>query len=109
MESASLQASTKEDADAFQVITVGDSGVGKTSIVLRFVKDKFYEDLTEAGYVSDFVKEVKVSERTVKLHIWDTAGLVSISQPAFINPYVVMSRAKHVQVSTINCLLYNIV
>ena len=71
-----MQISTRVE-NAFQVIIIGDSGVGKTSIMLRFVKDQFYENVSEAGYVSDFVKEVEVSGRKVKLHIWDTAGLVS--------------------------------
>lgn len=75
-ETDSMQLSTKVE-DAFQVIIIGDSGVGKTSILLRFVKDTFYDDVSDAGYVSDFVKEVDVSGRNVKLHVWDTAGLVS--------------------------------
>ena len=64
--------------DAFQVIIIGDCGVGKTSILLRFIKDVFYNNPTaEAGYISDFLKEVDVNGKPVKLHIWDTAGLVS--------------------------------
>ena len=64
--------------DAFQVIIIGDCGVGKTSILLRFVKDVFYDNpVAEAGYISDFTKEVAVNGKPVKLHIWDTAGLVS--------------------------------
>ena len=73
---ASMQISTKKE-DVFQVIILGDSGVGKTSILLRFAKDRFYDNLSDAGFVSDFVKEVDVSGRSVKLHVWDTAGLVS--------------------------------
>ena len=78
MDTDSMQISTKVE-NAFQVIIIGDSGVGKTSIILRFVKDMFYENVSDAGYVSDFVKEVDVSGRKVKLHVWDTAGLVSSS------------------------------
>ena len=78
-ESASMQLSTKV-AEGFQVIIIGDSGVGKTSILLRFAKDKFYDNVSDAGYVSDFVKELNVSGRNVKLHVWDTAGLVSGSR-----------------------------
>ena len=63
--------------DAFQVIIIGDYGVGKTSILLRFVTDIFFSDpVAEAGYISDFVK-VDVKGKLIKLHIWDTAGLVS--------------------------------
>ena len=72
----SVSTSVRVD-DAFQVIVIGDYGVGKTSILLRFIKDVFYSDPAEAGYISDFVKEVDVKGKLVKLHIWDTAGLVS--------------------------------
>ena len=83
---ASMQVSTKVE-DAFQVIIIGDSGVGKTSIILRFAKDQFYENTSDAGYVSDFVKEVTVSGRTVKLHVWDTAGLVSTPRSSLLRLY----------------------
>ena len=96
MDTDSMQVSTvsTRQEDAFQVIIIGDSGVGKTSIMLRLVKDTFYENVSEAGYVSDFVKELDVSGKAVKLHVWDTAGLVSewygpvLVQPHRLTPHV---------------------
>ncbi|XP_065900712.1 ras-related protein Rab-1D-like [Dysidea avara] len=68
--------SVQVDHDAFRVIIIGDYGVGKTSILLRFIKDVFYSNpVAEAGYISDFVKEVDLKGKLIKLHIWDTAGL----------------------------------
>ena len=60
--------------NAFHVTIIGDRGVGKTSILLRFVKDVFYDVdylVAEVGYISGFTKEVAVNGKPVKLHIWD--------------------------------------
>ena len=64
--------------DAFGVIIIGDCGVGKTSILLRFFKDVFYSNpVAEFDYISNFVKEVDVNGKLVKLHVWEPAELVS--------------------------------
>jgi len=66
--------------DIFKVIIIGDCGVGKTSIFLRFVKDVFYDNpVAEAGYISDFTKEVVVNGKPVKLHIWDNYEEIVVS------------------------------
>ena len=66
--------------NAFHVTIIGDRGVGKTSILLRFVKDVFYDNpVAEAGYISDFTKEVVVNGKPVKLHIWDNYEEIVVS------------------------------
>ena len=62
--------------DWFKVIIIGDAGVGKTSILLRFIEDKFVENTTSIGYISDRKKMVTVNGKPVQLHVWDTAGQV---------------------------------
>ena len=53
---------------------VGDSNVGKTSLLDRFVKDQF-TDQYRATIGSDFLtKDMLVDGRTVTLQLWDTAG-----------------------------------
>eukprot|EP01059_Diplonema_ambulator_P008201 TRINITY_DN1773_c0_g1_i5.p1 TRINITY_DN1773_c0_g1~~TRINITY_DN1773_c0_g1_i5.p1 ORF type:complete len:246 (+),score=27.86 TRINITY_DN1773_c0_g1_i5:63-740(+) len=57
-----------------KIVFLGDSCVGKTSIITRFMYDTF-----ELGYQStigiDFLsKTVMVGERMVRLQLWDTAG-----------------------------------
>ncbi|OHS96021.1 GTP-binding protein ypt5 [Tritrichomonas foetus] len=57
-----------------KVIMLGDSSVGKTSIVLQFYKSEFEstsEPTVGAAYVT---KVMKTSNGELPLHIWDTAG-----------------------------------
>jgi Ras-related protein Rab-7A len=57
-----------------KVIILGDSGVGKTSLMNQFVNKKFSSQY-KATIGADFLtKEVQVDDRAVTLQIWDTAG-----------------------------------
>ncbi|KIY03753.1 GTP-binding protein ypt7 [Fonsecaea multimorphosa CBS 102226] len=57
-----------------QVIILGDSGVGKTSLMNQYVNKKFSTSY-KATIGADFLtKEVTVDDRIVTLQIWDTAG-----------------------------------
>ncbi|XP_033110082.1 ras-related protein Rab-10-like [Anneissia japonica] len=57
----------------FRLILVGDSCVGKSSILLRFSEDIFPTFISTIGV--DFkVKTVEVNGKKIKLQIWDTAG-----------------------------------
>jgi len=57
-----------------KVIILGDSGVGKTSLMNQYVNRKFSIQY-KATIGADFLtKEVYVDERNVTMQIWDTAG-----------------------------------
>ena len=57
-----------------KVIILGDSGVGKTSLMNQYV-DKKFSDQYKATIGTDFlIKEVMVDDRLVTMQIWDTAG-----------------------------------
>ncbi|KAI3996242.1 hypothetical protein MKX01_026710 [Papaver californicum] len=57
-----------------KVIVLGDSGVGKTSLMNQYVHKKFSQQY-KATIGADFVtKEVQLDDRIVTLQIWDTAG-----------------------------------
>ncbi|KAI6657449.1 Ras-related protein Rab-7a [Oopsacas minuta] len=57
-----------------KVIILGDSGVGKTSLMNQYVKKKFTNKY-KATIGADFLnKEVMIDDRLVTLQIWDTAG-----------------------------------
>ena len=57
-----------------QILLVGDSGVGKSSLLLRFTADKF-EPVSNPTIGVDFrVKYLTLHGKRVKLTIWDTAG-----------------------------------
>ena len=58
----------------FKYLIIGNSGVGKSCLLIRFTDDKF-----EEGYVTtigvDFkIKTLEIEGKSVKLQIWDTAG-----------------------------------
>merc|ERR1712023_610028 len=57
-----------------KVIILGDSSVGKTSLMNQYVNKKFNTQY-KATIGADFLtKEVSLEERVVTMQIWDTAG-----------------------------------
>eukprot|EP00252_Welwitschia_mirabilis_P005924 TRINITY_DN16514_c0_g1_i1.p1 TRINITY_DN16514_c0_g1~~TRINITY_DN16514_c0_g1_i1.p1 ORF type:complete len:209 (+),score=41.46 TRINITY_DN16514_c0_g1_i1:578-1204(+) len=56
-----------------KILLVGDSGVGKSSILLRFTSDVF-DDLCPTIGVDFKMKQMTVAGKRLKLTIWDTAG-----------------------------------
>eukprot|EP00761_Pharyngomonas_kirbyi_P011344 gb/GECH01011369.1/.p1 GENE.gb/GECH01011369.1/~~gb/GECH01011369.1/.p1 ORF type:complete len:207 (+),score=46.98 gb/GECH01011369.1/:1-621(+) len=57
-----------------KVIILGDQGVGKTSLMMRYVKQNF-SDQYKATIGADFMtKEVEIDKKVVTMQIWDTAG-----------------------------------
>ncbi|XP_042411661.1 ras-related protein Rab7-like [Zingiber officinale] len=57
-----------------KVIILGDSGVGKTSLMNQYVTKKFSNQY-KATIGADFLtKEVQIDDRLFTLQIWDTAG-----------------------------------
>eukprot|EP00754_Rhynchopus_humris_P035175 Rhum_TRINITY_DN16741_c0_g10::Rhum_TRINITY_DN16741_c0_g10_i1::g.164263::m.164263/K07897/RAB7A; Ras-related protein Rab-7A len=60
--------------ELLKVIILGDTGVGKSSLMGRYVNDKF-DTRYKATIGADFLtKEVEVEGTKVTLQIWDTAG-----------------------------------
>ncbi|XP_072512932.1 ras-related protein Rab-9A-like [Salminus brasiliensis] len=57
-----------------KVILLGDGGVGKSSLMNRYVSNKFDTHLFHTIGVEFLNKELEVDGRMVTLQIWDTAG-----------------------------------
>ena len=53
---------------------LGNSGTGKTSLLLRFADNIFNEHQNCTVAVDQRSRHVRVESRVVKLQIWDTAG-----------------------------------
>ncbi|XRB23916.1 Ras-related protein Rab [Pseudoscourfieldia marina] len=60
-------------AHTIKVLLVGDSSVGKSSLLLRFTSDTF-EDLTPTVGVDFRLRFMNVHNKRIKLTVWDTAG-----------------------------------
>mmetsp|Transcript_22257 Transcript_22257/g.32514 ORF Transcript_22257/g.32514 Transcript_22257/m.32514 type:complete len:224 (-) Transcript_22257:456-1127(-) len=58
----------------FKLLMIGDAGVGKSSMLLRFTDDSFDEHIQSTIGVDFKVKHLDVSSKRIKLTIWDTAG-----------------------------------
>ena len=61
----------------YKVCLVGQSGVGKTCIIERFVNDEFREDeppSISASYSEKLIQFDEYEGKAIKFHIWDTAG-----------------------------------
>lgn len=61
---------------------VGDTGVGKTSLMLRCVDNTFTENVIPTIGVDFKVKTLECEGRTVKLKLWDTTGGGSLTDRA---------------------------
>jgi len=57
-----------------KIVLLGDSGVGKTSIALRFTQDTFQPMTNPTIGASFLLKNMVIDEKKIKLQIWDTAG-----------------------------------
>eukprot|EP00750_Incisomonas_marina_P030062 INCI7260.2.p5 GENE.INCI7260.2~~INCI7260.2.p5 ORF type:complete len:206 (+),score=38.48 INCI7260.2:202-819(+) len=58
----------------FKIVLLGEGRVGKTSIVVRYVKQKYDARMESTLQASFLKKQIVVDGDTVQLNIWDTAG-----------------------------------
>ena len=59
---------------SFKIILIGDSFVGKTSLILRFCKAKYDDHATSTVGLDTQKKYIKRDDKKIELIIWDTAG-----------------------------------
>ena len=72
--SSPSQYNLKEDLK-FKLVLLGDSGVGKTNLISRYINNSFQQDSKATIGVEFFSKTYKVNKKKViKVEIWDTAG-----------------------------------
>lgn len=57
-----------------KLVVLGTQGVGKTSLVVRYVKNTFDPESASTIGASFLAKKVVVDDCLVRLQIWDTAG-----------------------------------
>ena len=66
----------EEDYLTCKVVLIGESGVGKTSIIQRYINNTFTPGIPTAGGANFTTKTMKFEEENqkIKFEIWDTAG-----------------------------------
>ena len=65
-----------DDFITCKVVLIGESGVGKTSIIHRYINNVFNPGTSSTGGANFTTKRMKFEEEknTIKFEIWDTAG-----------------------------------
>jgi len=58
----------------FKLVIIGESGVGKSCLLLRFADDNFTTTFVGTIGVDFKIKTMKLDGKVIKLQIWDTAG-----------------------------------
>ncbi|XP_069796371.1 ras-related protein Rab-13 [Narcine bancroftii] len=58
----------------FKLLLIGDSGVGKTCLIIRFADDNFNSTYISTIGIDFKIKTINVGGKKIKLQVWDTAG-----------------------------------
>lgn len=67
-------ARTGKSLTKYKIVFLGEQGVGKTSLITRFMYDTF-DDHYQATIGIDFLsKTMYLDDKTIRLQLWDTAG-----------------------------------
>nr|VVW87200.1 unnamed protein product [Nymphaea colorata] len=75
MRRSSTTISTKSRAN-FNLVVVGERGVGKTSLLMRYDRGVFCKTYAVTIGIESFSKELVVDSERVALQIWDTVNLI---------------------------------
>lgn len=69
-----IQQPNKKSGNNVKILVLGNSSVGKSSIVIRYTENKFHSGyLTTIGV--DFIrKNISINDQEINLQIWDSAG-----------------------------------
>ncbi len=58
----------------FKMCLFGDGGVGKTTLINRYISGKYNEDFQMTIGVDFYTKHIQIEDATISLQIWDFAG-----------------------------------
>ncbi|KAM3909862.1 ras-related protein Rab-13 [Leptodactylus fuscus] len=58
----------------FKLLLIGDSGVGKTCLIVRFSEDSFNSTYISTIGIDFKIRTTEIQGKKIKLQVWDTAG-----------------------------------
>ena len=64
----------EDDYLVSKVVLIGESGVGKTSIIQRFITNIFNPQQKTTGGANFIEKKMEINDYKIKFEIWDTVG-----------------------------------
>ena len=57
-----------------KILIVGDSGVGKTNFILRFLNNEFNQNYMSTAGIDLKSGSIEIKNKKIRIQIWDTAG-----------------------------------
>ena len=60
--------------EIIQIIMIGESGVGKTSLIKRYTNNIFNSNHLETIGIEFYNREERINNQIIQIKIWDTAG-----------------------------------
>lgn len=69
-----MNSSSEKTDYTFKILTIGDSQVGKTCLLLRYTSNKFIKNSLATIGIDFQAKVINFNGKSVKLKVWDTAG-----------------------------------
>ena len=65
---------TKPDLETISIIMVGDTSVGKSTLMKKFISGQFSDSLAPTLGIELYKKEITIDEKQYLYRIWDTCG-----------------------------------
>ena len=63
-----------DDYEEVKMILLGESGVGKTAIIKRYLYDQFNKEKSPSESMHYMEKDLVINKKKIKLNVWDTIG-----------------------------------
>ena len=58
----------------YKIITLGDTNVGKTSLIMRYTINEFNTNSLNTIGMDSKIKDIEIDSKKIKIKIWDSAG-----------------------------------
>jgi small GTP-binding protein len=59
---------------SLKLVVIGESGVGKSNLILRFKENRFDDDLMPTVGLDFYSEDFNIQNKRIRVQIWDTAG-----------------------------------
>jgi Ras-related protein Rab-8A len=83
-----------------KMLLIGDTGVGKTCLLLRFADDTFDTSFIATTGIDFKIRNVEIDNKRCKLQLWDTAGQVNRRPNTCLDPWPTLLQERFRTITT---------